>query len=402
MAWNPPVERVGARSDVSAHNSGAQRPAYETAIAGGALMAAAMGIGRFVYTPLLPHMQEALQLSPAILGWIASANFLGYLVGALLTSVLRPPETPRRAIAFGLVLSAVTTGLMGAVSTVALFAALRFLGGIASALVLVYTTPIVFMRLAEMRAEGYVSLLFGGVGAGMAISALLVAGLNTAGFSWRIQWLACGLVTALALIALRYIPDVHRAPALAASHKLRWPRGLPALLASYTLFGFGYVITATFIVVIVRESVVLRPLEPAVWTIVGVAGIPSVWAWTLLANRVGLFTAYAAACVAEAVGVATSVVATSIPLVILASILLGGTFMAITSLGLAGGRRMALSDPVRVLALLTAGFGLGQIVGPALAGFLRESTGSYVAPSLAAAAALVIAAILSAPLNRMR
>jgi cyanate permease len=55
-----------------------------------------------------------------------------------------------------------------------------------------------------------------------------------------------------------------------------------------------------------------------------------------------------------------------------------------------------------VLALLTAGFGLGQIVGPALAGFLRESTGSYVAPSLAAAAALVVAAILSAPLNRMR
>jgi predicted MFS family arabinose efflux permease len=387
---------------MTVRQGGARAAPFKIAAAGGVLMAAAMGIGRFVYTPLLPHMQEALQLSPGILGWIASANFLGYLVGALLTSVLQPPETPRRMIAFGVVLSAVTTGLMGAVSTVALFAVLRFLGGIASALVLVYTTPIVFTRLAEMRAEGYVSLLFGGVGAGMAISALLVAGLNAAGFGWRIQWLACGLVTALALIALRYIPDLYRAPASAASQKLRWPRGLPALLASYTLFGFGYVITATFIVVIVRESTALRPLEPAIWTIVGLAGIPSVWAWTLLANRVGLFAAYAAACVAEAVGVATSVLATSIPLVILASILLGGTFMAISSLGLAGGRRMAASDPVRVLALLTAGFGVGQIVGPALAGFLRESTGSYFAPSLAAAAALIIAAALSAPLNRMR
>ena len=308
-------------------------------------MAAAMGIGRFVYTPLLPHMQEALQLSPEILGWIASANFLGYLVGALLTSVLRPPETPRRVIAIGVVLSAITTALMGAWSNVPMFAVLRFLGGITSALVLVYTTPIVFVRLAEMQAERYVSLLFGGVGAGMAISALLVAGLNAEDSAGAFEWLACGLVTALALFALRYIPDLCRAPASATSHKLQWPRGLSALLASYTLFGFGYVITATFIVVIVRESATLRSLEPAVWTIVGLAGIPSVWAWTLLANRVGLFAAYAAACFAEAVGVATSVVATSIPLVIAAAILLGGTFMAITSLGLAGGRRTA--RPIR-------------------------------------------------------
>lgn len=387
---------------MSAHTSGAHDAAFKVAAAGGVLMAAAMGVGRFVYTPLLPHMQDALHLSPGILGWIASANFLGYLVGALLTSMLRPPETPRRVIALGLVLSAVTTGLMGAASSVPVFAALRFFGGIASALVLVYTTPIVFMRLAEARAEGYVSLLFGGVGAGMAVSALLVAGLSAAGFGWRIQWLACGLATALALIASRYIPNVYRAPSGAGGDKLKWPRGLPALLASYTLFGFGYVITATFIVVIVRESTLLRPLEPAIWTIVGLAGIPSVWAWTLLANRVGLFAAYAAACIAEAIGVATSVVATSFSLVIFAAILLGGTFMAITSLGLAGGRRMATSDPVRVLALLTAGFGLGQIVGPALAGFLRERTGSYLAPSLAAAAALIVAAVLSAPLNRMR
>ena len=57
---------------------------------------------------------------------------------------------------------------------------------------------------------------------------------------------------------------------------------------------------------------------------------------------------------------------------ILAAILLGGTFMAITSLGLAGARRMASSDPVRVLGLLTAGFGVGQIIGPSLAGYLRE------------------------------
>jgi predicted MFS family arabinose efflux permease len=385
---------------VTPRDKGAQPTAYEIAAAGGVMMAAAMGIGRFVYTPLLPHMQEALQLTPAILGWIASANYLGYLAGALVTTIIPPPTAPRRVIAFGVILSAITTALMAAGPPVALFAAFRFLGGLASALVLVYTTPIVFLRLAEMRAERYISLLFGGVGAGMAVSAVLVAGLAAIGFDWRVQWLASGIVTALALFALLYIPDTRRAGTSSGASRLQWPRGLPALLMSYSLFGFGYVITATFIVVIVRESATLRPLEPAVWTIVGLAGIPSVWAWTVLASRIGLFAAYAVACVTEAIGVAASVIATSIPVVIVAAILLGGTFMAITSLGLAGARRMASSDPVRVLALLTAGFGVGQIIGPALAGFMRESTGSYLAPSLAAAAALVTAAALSAPLNR--
>jgi predicted MFS family arabinose efflux permease len=382
--------------------SGARAAPFKIAAAGGVLMAAAMGIGRFVYTPLLPHMQEALHLTPAIAGWIASANYLGYLAGALMTTIIPPPNAPRRAIAFGVILSAITTALMAAGQSVALFSAFRFLGGLASALVLVDTTPIVFLRLAEMRAERHVSLLFGGVGAGMAVSAVLVAGLAAGGFDWRVQWVASGLVTALALLVLPLIPDVQRQRTQESSDKLQWPRRFTALLLSYALFGFGYVITATFIVVIVRENASLRPLEPVIWTIVGLAGIPSVWAWTVLANRIGLFAAYAVACVTEAIGVAASVITTSVPIVILAAILLGGTFMAITSLGLAGARRMASSDPVRVLALLTAGFGVGQIVGPAFAGFLREGTGRYLAPSLVAAAALVIAAALSAPLNRER
>jgi predicted MFS family arabinose efflux permease len=387
---------------MNARRSGTRAAPFKIAAAGGVLMAAAMGIGRFVYTPLLPHMQEALHLTPAIAGWIASANYLGYLAGALVTTVMPPPSVPRRVIAFGLILSAITTAAMAAVSSIALFAVLRFLGGIASALVLVYTAPLVFARLAEFRGERYISLLFGGVGIGIALSAILVSALNAADFGWRVQWLASGIVTALALLALAHIPDIRRQKAATSASKLQWPRGLAALLVSYTLFGFGYVITATFIVAIVRESTVLRPIEPVIWIVVGLAGIPSVWAWMLLADRIGLFAAYAVACVAEAIGVGASVVAANVPLVIVAAILLGGTFMAITSLGLAGARRMASSDPVRVLALLTAGFGVGQIVGPSLAGYLRESTGSYLAPSLAASAALIIAAALSAPLNKTR
>jgi cyanate permease len=44
---------------------------------------------------------------------------------------------------------------------------------------------------------------------------------------------------------------------------------------------------------------------------------------------------------------------------------------------------------------MTAAFGTGQIVGPALAGLMADKFGSFTAPTFAAAISLVIAAILA-------
>src|SRR2546430_13524654 len=58
------------------------------ALAGLAALAVAMGIGRFAFTPLLPMMQDDAGISLAQGGYLASANYLGYLAGALLA--MRP------------------------------------------------------------------------------------------------------------------------------------------------------------------------------------------------------------------------------------------------------------------------------------------------------------------------
>jgi hypothetical protein len=82
--------------------------------------------------------------------------------------------------------------------------------------------------------------------------------------------------------------------------------------------------------------------------------------------------------------------------VFLAAILVGGTFMGLTALGLMGARARAIGDPRRALALMTGAFGVGQIMGPIFAGFVSDRLGSFTASSIVAALGLLAAALLAA------
>jgi predicted MFS family arabinose efflux permease len=364
------------------------------AIGGLLAMASAVGVGRFVYTPVLPPMSAALGMSKSAAGFIASANFLGYLLGALAAATPYVPGSRRRWLMIALGVSAITTGGMGLVSTLPAFVALRFAGGVASAFALVFSSALVLDRLATARRAGLAALHFAGVGTGIAVSAALVSVLQASGFDWRAMWLASG---GLALVALALVPalvpdaaEPARAP-VAGDHRRH---GLARLVLAYGLFGFGYVITATFLVTIVRASPRARPLEPIVWIVVGVTAVPSVALWTWVGRRISDARAFAGACVLEAVGVVASVVWIAPAGTLVAASLLGATFMGLTALGLIQARHFARGDPRRTLALMTAAFGSGQMIGPAFAGVVFDVTGSFVAPSVAAGLALVAAAEL--------
>jgi len=368
---------------------------WNLAVGGLIALAVAMGIGRFVYTPILPSMAEALALSQSEAGLIASANFLGYLVGALLAAT-RLPGSRRTWLIAALALSAVTTTVTAALSGVATLSLVRFAGGVASAFVLVFASSVILDRLAEAGASRLSAVHFAGVGAGIAVSAALVSALIGFGVGWRLQWLASGglALIAVPVVALLVPPDSRSGGPEAPPGAVALTPRLVSLIVSYGLFGLGYVITATFLVAIVRGSADVRHLEPVVWIVVGLAGAPSVALWTMVGRRTGVLPAYAAACLVEAVGVACSVLVPNAAGVLLAAIFLGGTIMAITALGFVGARTLSSSDPRRILALMTAAFGLGQIVGPVLAGWLFDRTGSFILPSLIAAGALVVAAVL--------
>jgi predicted MFS family arabinose efflux permease len=370
--------------------------AVSTALGGLIATAAALGIGRFVYTPILPPMIEALKLSKSEAGLIASANFVGYLIGALLAAMPRLPGS-RRLWLGSLAVSAATTAGMGLGQTFAAFLILRFVGGAASAFVLILASTVVLEHLAEAERNELSAVHFAGVGTGIAISAGLVAALLHLGQGWRALWLASGVLSLAALLAAALL-----LPRFANSTTQTGKQtsgvaspGLQRLIVAYGLFGFGYIITATFLVAIVRATSAIQALEPLIWIVFGMAAVPSVALWARIQTALGIPTTFAIACVVEAAGVLASVLWPTTLGIFLTAILVGGTFMGLTALGLMEARARTFGDARRALALMTGAFGLGQIVGPLFAGIASDRLGSFTAPSIVAALGLVIAALLA-------
>lgn len=364
------------------------------ALAGMISLAVAMGIGRFVYTPILPGMMEELGLSASNAGLIASANYLGYLVGALVAAGGWAQGRERLLVFGSLAASTLLVALMGVVDTLAPFLVIRFLGGVASAFVMVFMTGIVFSHLARSGRGGFEALHFGGVGLGIAGSSALMAMLVSTHASWTSGWYWSGALSLAGFLAVALLANEGQVSSASSKREPPLPRNaaLTKIILSYGLFGFGYVITATFIVAIVRQGGESRAFEATVWLATGLTAIPSLFFWQRVARRSNVYTAYAIACLVEAVGVAASVAVTGQIGPLAGGILLGATFMAPTALGIQAARQLAPQATRRVFAIMTAAFGLGQIIGPIVAGILAEWSGSFFVPSMLAATVLVLSA----------
>src|SRR5262249_34169947 len=157
--------------------------------------------------------------------------------------------------------------------------------------------------LAALKRGDLTAVHFAGVGAGIMASAAVVSMMTSLGADWQALWLAAGAMAlgATALVATLIPEQVDSATPPAGGDAEGRARGLPAVVVAYGLFGFGYVITATFLVAIVRAMPELKALEAWIWVLFGFAAVPSVALWSWVGTRIGLAAAFAVACLVEGV-----------------------------------------------------------------------------------------------------
>jgi len=374
------------------------------AFAGLLALAVAMGIGRFAFTPLLPMMLHDGVIDLPSATWLATANYLGYWLGALACAFqpglwarwrVATPLAHTVAVRCGLVATVLLT-LGMAQSWSAVWPLWRLLAGMASALVFVYSSGWCLARLTALGSPSLAGIIFVGPGLGITVSGLAASAMVAGGWSAAHGWLVFGLLAAV-LSALAW-PHLRGAvtpttPTHTAAHAQ--PRAALALFTlAYGLAGFGYIVTATFLPVIARQALPGSLWLDLFWPLFGLG----ISAGALLTVRMPMHwdrRKLLMACYAmQALGVLMSVWLPSLLGFALGSLLLGLPFTAITLFALQEARRLRPQSASSFIGVITAAWGLGQIAGPPLVALLLHRSASpadgFALSLLSAASALLV------------
>lgn len=362
----------------------------------GAALAAAVGVGRFVYTPILPLMEAQAGLAKGSASLLATSNYLGYLIGALLGIAVPLLGRARVALRVSGVVLVGSLAVMPLTHDVTAWIAVRGVAGVASAVIFMVAGNAILTELTSAKPH-VVGWAYGGVGAGIAASGILITIVGAIG-DWATSWWSSAGLTALLLAVGWFVGETGRrrpAEAKATAGQRRRTFWFPLLTASYFLEGAGYIIAGTFLVAAVGAA---GPgwIGGSVWTIVGLAAVPSCAAWTWLSGRISRPSLITAALLLQAAGIALPAVSDGTIAAVAGAVLFGGTFVGITTLSLATGRHLGVPSAI---AILTAGYGIGQVVGPLVV--TPVLAGGY-RPVLLVGAAIVLAGAVCSVLVRIR
>lgn len=357
---------------------------YMKVILGGVLLlAVAMGIGRFSYTPLLPFMQAELHLSNRTAGFIALSNYLGYFIGSLLCTFIML-KNKRFALLAMILISMLSILILGIIDNIWVIFMARFVSGVTSAVIFIFTTQMILTYIQTIQKTHFAGYLYSGVGVGIVGSSILILlfspRLHLEGL-WVLLAVMSLVIGIIGLYLIRDIPIMPVQPRTKGKNTviLYW------LYFSYFLEGLGYIITGTFIVNVAKSTPTIQFDSSLIWLIVGVAAIPSCMLFIRLAEKFGYASMLTLALVLQAIGIALPAFSITNWSFFLSAFLFGFTFMGITALTNAIVKQINVS----AIGILTALYALGQIIGPAIAGFLLDSTHFSIAFIFASVAVLL-------------
>ena len=350
---------------------------FTVAVSGLAALAVAIGIGRFAFTPILPMMQADHGISVAQGGWLASANYLGYLAGSLFA--MHPDIPTRTAIRSGLVLIAACTLAMGIGHHFAAWLILRAIAGFASALVLVVVSAWILPWLAHAAREHLSGTVYAGVGTGIMFAGAACLVLSRVEASSDTAWVLLGMTAVVVTIAVwRVLGDESRT----ASQQVPANRPRNAmvnfrLVFCYGAFGLGYIIPATFLPVMAKQAIDDTRWFAWAWPLFGAAATISTVLAAPLARRFSDRMVWIASNVAMAIGILVPIALPNLAGIAIAALCVGSTFMVNTMAGIHEARRVAGADARALIGAMTAAFAIGQIIGPLLVAGLVHVPGGF-------------------------
>jgi MFS family permease len=397
------------------HEGGGRHYGWYVVAAGCLCIFACLGLGRFALGMLLPSMGAALGLSYGQMGFMGTANFVGYLGAVLLCGRLCQRFGARQVIGVSLLMVGLPMLLISQGSNFYLISGLYVVTGMGSALANVSIMALISVWFAgnrRGRAAGFVVI---GSGFAIIVAGKMVPWLNSLSSNgWRLSWLALGalvlLVALICFLVLRNHPHERGlqpvgwsaadgeqyGAALGKAREVR-PGVLYHCAAIYFLFGITYVIYATFIVTtLVQERGMSEAVAGNFWAWVGLLSLFSGPVFGAISDRFGrklaLVLVFAIQAMAYLFITLTradiflylsigcyGIVAWSVPSIIAALVA-----------DYVGPRRT-----VHVFAFVTFALGLGQVLGPFIAGLLAEMSGTFTSSYLLAFGLALAALLLS-------
>ena len=383
----------------------------------------ALGLARFGYSVVLPAMQEGLGLDNTQAGLLATANLVGYLALSAIGGALASRYGPRTVISVALLVVALGMLCTGLADRVGTLLAWRLLTGLGSGASNVPAMGLLSAWFAPRRRG-----LATGIGvAGSSVALILVGPLvprilaACPLFGWRISWFVFTGLTMLVALAsallLRNRPEEmglapygaspdELAPRQSPKGGMQWGRvyrSVPVwhLGAVYIAFGFSYIIYTTFFAKhLIAEGGYSPVAAGRLFMVMGWFSLLCGLIWGAVSDRIGRKGALVIVYLIHAVAFGLFALWPAPPGFTVSAILFGLTAWSIPAIMAAAcgdvlGARLAPA----ALGFITLFFGIGQALGPSVAGAMADATGSF-SPAFALAAVVAVLGAIGAALLR--
>jgi len=377
---------------------------------------ACLGLGRFALGMLLPSMAASLDLSYSQMGLISTANFLGYLVAVLASGYAVRHLGSRRLIVTALTVVGLSMGLIGLAGGFVSVLGLYLVTGLGSGAANIPMMGLVTSWFAKPRRGRAAGFIVSGSGFAILLSGWMIPVVNrlSGKEGWRLSWMVLALIVLLValvcMLALRNRPEemglrpvgagVERAGEGGAPEMPRGPmlrRTLYHLGGIYFLFGFTYVIYATFVVTfLVQEHGYSESVAGTFWSAVGLLSLLSGPVFGSLSDRWGRRRGLILVFAIQTTAYLLAASGRGGPFLYMSICLYGVVAWSIPSIMAAlAGDHAGPERVAEVFGIITFIFGIGQISGPALAGYIADRTGSFTSSFALAASMTTLAIVLT-------